>query len=185
MLLDGEEWAAKFRTFQREAWRLETLPQYLVPQEAEGFAAFKAGARFPGPYEDSWTGMVRKRAATGGSVRRVHILTRGLVRRPVRPVRPPRPELQGPDAAADGLGRGAASGRRVRGGRGALGDRGRLQPARLLQRRSLLLRRRWAPGTGSPAPAGSPSSRCSGSSSGTRRTRSTLGGSGRWPWSGP
>ncbi|OII61605.1 hypothetical protein BJP40_04530 [Streptomyces sp. CC53] len=73
MLLDGEAWADKFKTFQTEAWRLETLPQYLVPQEAEEFAAFKAGARFPGPYEDAWTDMVRTR-----SVGRVHIVTRPL-----------------------------------------------------------------------------------------------------------
>ncbi|WP_149183122.1 DUF6879 family protein [Streptomyces sp. TRM49041] len=73
MLLDGEAWADKFKTFQIEAWRLETLPQYLVPQEAEEFAAFKAGARFPGPYEDAWTAMVRTR-----NVGRVHIVTRPL-----------------------------------------------------------------------------------------------------------
>ncbi|MFB7741371.1 DUF6879 family protein [Streptomyces sp. NPDC001571] len=73
MLLDGEEWAAKFQTFEREAWRLETLPQYLVPQEAEEFAAFKAGARFPGPYEDSWIEMVRTR-----NVGRVHIVRQPL-----------------------------------------------------------------------------------------------------------
>ncbi len=73
MLLDGEAWAEKFKTFQTEAWRLETLPQYLVPQEAEEFAAFKAGARFPGPYEDAWMAMVRTR-----SVGRVHIVTRPL-----------------------------------------------------------------------------------------------------------
>ncbi|MFF7816007.1 DUF6879 family protein [Streptomyces sp. NPDC007945] len=73
MLLDGEAWADKFKTFQTEAWRLETLPQYLVPQEAEEFAAFRAGARFPGPYEDAWTAMVRTR-----NVGRVHIVTRPL-----------------------------------------------------------------------------------------------------------
>lgn len=73
MLLDGEAWADKFKTFQTEAWRLETLPQYVVPQEAEEFAAFKAGARFPGPYEDAWTAMVRTR-----NVGRVHIVNRPL-----------------------------------------------------------------------------------------------------------
>ncbi|AXE26861.1 hypothetical protein C0216_28605 [Streptomyces globosus] len=73
MLLDGEAWADRFKTFQTEAWRLETLPQYLVPQEADEFAAFKAGARFPGPYENAWTAMVRTR-----NVGRVHIVTRPL-----------------------------------------------------------------------------------------------------------
>ncbi|MGW1075638.1 DUF6879 family protein [Streptomyces sp. NPDC002537] len=78
MLLDGEEWAAKFQEFQQEAWRLETLPQYLVPQESEEFAAFKSGARFSEPYEDSWTALIQKHKAAGGSVGRVHIVTRPL-----------------------------------------------------------------------------------------------------------
>ncbi|MFH9265326.1 DUF6879 family protein [Streptomyces sp. NPDC017546] len=70
MLLAGDAWAAKFRDFRSEAWRLETLPQYLVPQEADEFQAFKHGARYPGPYEDDWIHMVRTR--TVGRVRIVH-----------------------------------------------------------------------------------------------------------------
>jgi hypothetical protein len=76
--LDGDDWQAKFRDFQTEAWRLETLPVYRVPQEAEEFSRFLAGERFPGPYEDSWTEMIRQRKETGGSVGRVHIVTRPL-----------------------------------------------------------------------------------------------------------
>ncbi|MEV6649124.1 DUF6879 family protein [Streptomyces sp. NPDC051219] len=78
MLVDGDEWQAKFRDFNAEAWRLEALPQYLVPQEAEEFTAFKNGARFPGPYEDSWTALIRKHVSSGGGIGRVHILTRPL-----------------------------------------------------------------------------------------------------------
>ncbi|MFF9016316.1 DUF6879 family protein [Streptomyces sp. NPDC014870] len=78
MLLDGDDWRAMFRDFESEAWRLETLPQYLVPQEAEEFAAFRNGARFPGPYEDAWTDLIRKHAATGGGIGRVHIVRRPL-----------------------------------------------------------------------------------------------------------
>lgn len=78
MLLDGDDWQAKFRDFKSEAWRLETLPQYLVPQEAEEFAAFRNGTRFPGPYEDSWTALIRRHSAAGGRVGRVHIVCRPL-----------------------------------------------------------------------------------------------------------
>ncbi|KND32113.1 DUF6879 family protein [Streptomyces acidiscabies] len=78
MFLDGDDWQAKFREFHTEAWRLETLPVYRVPQEAEEFSRFMTGERFPGPYEDSWTEMIRQRKASGGSVGRVHILTRPL-----------------------------------------------------------------------------------------------------------
>lgn len=73
MFLEGDAWAAKFRDFRTEAWRLETLPQYLVPQEAEEFAAFRQGQVFPGPYDDSWIQMVRTR-----NVGRVHIVSRPL-----------------------------------------------------------------------------------------------------------
>ncbi|MGX9873347.1 DUF6879 family protein [Streptomyces cellulosae] len=78
MFLDGEDWQAKFREFRTEAWRLETLPIYRVPQEADEFSRFLAGERFPGPYEDSWTAMIRQCKESGGSVGRVHILTRPL-----------------------------------------------------------------------------------------------------------
>ncbi|MFA7768365.1 DUF6879 family protein [Streptomyces sp. NPDC048723] len=78
MLLDGDEWQSKFRDFKSEAWRLETLSQYLVPQEAEEFAAFRNGTRFPGPYEDSWTALIRRHSAAGGRVGRVHIVCRPL-----------------------------------------------------------------------------------------------------------
>jgi hypothetical protein len=40
VLLDGEEWKAKFRNFRSEAWRLETLPAYKVPQETDKIRAY-------------------------------------------------------------------------------------------------------------------------------------------------
>ncbi|MGE7437851.1 DUF6879 family protein [Kitasatospora sp. NPDC001175] len=78
MFLDGDEWQAKFREFRTEAWRLETLPEYRMPQEAEEFQRFLAGERFAGPFEDYWTGLIRQRKAVGGSVGRVHVLSRPL-----------------------------------------------------------------------------------------------------------
>ncbi|MFC1430409.1 DUF6879 family protein [Streptacidiphilus sp. N1-3] len=78
MLLDGDEWKAKFRDFKREAWRLETLPQYLVPQEANEFARFKAGEEFPDVQEDGWTRQIREHKAEGRVMGRVHIITRPL-----------------------------------------------------------------------------------------------------------
>ncbi|MFC1437791.1 DUF6879 family protein [Streptacidiphilus sp. N1-10] len=78
MLLDGDEWKAKFRDYKREAWRLETLPQYLVPQEADEFSHFKAGGIFPDSQEDEWTNRVRQHKAAGRTTGRVHIITRPL-----------------------------------------------------------------------------------------------------------
>ncbi|MDT3398721.1 hypothetical protein RKE29_19070 [Streptomyces sp. B1866] len=78
MLLDGDDWRAKFRDFRTEAWRLETLPVYRVPQEADEFARFQAGERDFGPREDHWIRLVQERRRTGGSIGRVHIVTRPL-----------------------------------------------------------------------------------------------------------
>ncbi|MFJ7773673.1 DUF6879 family protein [Streptomyces yangpuensis] len=79
MLLDGEAWQAKFRDFRQEAWRLETLPQYLMPQEAEEFAAFTGGARIdPGTVSNEYTDRLARQAAEGRSQGRVHIVTRPL-----------------------------------------------------------------------------------------------------------
>lgn len=79
MLLAGEAWAARFEGFQREAWRLEVLPQYLMPQEAEEFAAFRQGARIdPAAVSDEYTDRLRRQAAQGRVQGRVHLLARPL-----------------------------------------------------------------------------------------------------------
>ncbi|MFE8939933.1 DUF6879 family protein [Streptomyces sp. NPDC007872] len=79
MLLDGDEWAARFETFQREAWRLETLPEYRVPQEAEEIAAFLAGERIdPHAYSNEYTDDLKRVRREGRSKGRVHIVTRPL-----------------------------------------------------------------------------------------------------------
>ncbi|MEV7089861.1 DUF6879 family protein [Streptomyces sp. NPDC093085] len=79
MLLAGEEWAARFEGFRREAWRLETLPQYLMPQEEEEFAAFKGGARVdPLAVSDEYTDRLRRQVTEGRSQGRVHVVTQPL-----------------------------------------------------------------------------------------------------------
>ncbi len=79
MLLAGEDWAARFEGFQREAWRLEALPQYLMPQEEDEFAGFMAGARIdPYAVSNEYTDRLRRQAAEGRSQGRVHIVTRPL-----------------------------------------------------------------------------------------------------------
>ncbi|MFC5720007.1 DUF6879 family protein [Streptomyces gamaensis] len=79
MLLAGDAWDAQFRDFTKEAWRLETLPQYLVPQEAEEFSRFLSGQPVAIPEgDDEWFELIRKHQETGGSIGRVHIVTRPL-----------------------------------------------------------------------------------------------------------
>ena len=79
MLLDGEAWQAKFRDFQSEAWRLETLPEYRVPQEEEEIRAFLAGDRIdPHTHSNSYTEDLKRVRREGRSKGRVHIVTRPL-----------------------------------------------------------------------------------------------------------
>ncbi|MER8041993.1 DUF6879 family protein [Streptomyces sp. NPDC094032] len=78
MLLAGEEWRRRFTGIRWEAWRLETLPQYLVPQEAEAFAAFREGRPTPPYTSSSYTERVSRQRAEGRHNGRVHIVTRPL-----------------------------------------------------------------------------------------------------------
>lgn len=79
MLLDGDAWLAKFRAFRTEAWRLETLPAYNVPQEAEEIRAFQAGERIdPHTHTNDYTEDLERVRREGKAKGRVHIVTRPL-----------------------------------------------------------------------------------------------------------
>ncbi|MFC5719065.1 DUF6879 family protein [Streptomyces gamaensis] len=79
MLLDGEAWQARFQGFKREAWRLETLPQYLMPQEAQELQEFRNGARVdPATVSNEYTDRLRRQVAEGRAQGRVHVVTRPL-----------------------------------------------------------------------------------------------------------
>lgn len=60
----------------QSAFRLETLPQYLVPQEADDFARWRAGRRLPleTPETSSWLAEIQATTARGYRWYRVHIL---------------------------------------------------------------------------------------------------------------
>jgi hypothetical protein len=73
--LDGDAWSDYFDTFRREAFRLELLPQYLVAQEADEFAAFKAGQSPVALVGDAWHRTIHSAAARGAVMRRVHVVT--------------------------------------------------------------------------------------------------------------
>ncbi|MER6529423.1 DUF6879 family protein [Streptomyces sp. NPDC001508] len=79
MLLDGEAWTARMQGFQREAWRLETLPWYRVPSEDGDIRDFLAGHRIdPANYSSSYTDGLRKLRAEGKAKGRVHVVSRPL-----------------------------------------------------------------------------------------------------------
>lgn len=79
MPLDGEAWQAKFRDFQSEAWRLETLPAYNVPQEVEEIRRFRAGERIdPRTHSNDYTEDLKRVRREGKSKGRVHIVSHPL-----------------------------------------------------------------------------------------------------------
>ncbi|QHC27361.1 hypothetical protein GR130_35065 [Streptomyces sp. GS7] len=68
-----------FRSNRTEAWRLETLPQYLVPQESGELAAFRAGERIdPHTYTSAYVKALKEHHAAGKRKGRVRIVTRPL-----------------------------------------------------------------------------------------------------------
>ncbi|MGH3915534.1 MAG: DUF6879 family protein [Pseudonocardiaceae bacterium] len=65
---------------QLSAFRLETLPQYLVPQERDEFAAWRSGrlVALPTPETNPWLAHVAARASSGVRWSRVHVLDHPL-----------------------------------------------------------------------------------------------------------
>jgi hypothetical protein len=63
---------------QHDAWRLETLPSYSVPQEAEKLNRFLTGETSPDDHTSGWMNRVQKWGAEGKKAGRVHVVTRPL-----------------------------------------------------------------------------------------------------------
>lgn len=71
-MLSGEEFGRLFETFERTAFRLETLSVYDVEEEREEFERFLAGGEMgPGWDDNPW---VRSMTDKGKEVVRVHVL---------------------------------------------------------------------------------------------------------------
>ncbi|TDU04753.1 hypothetical protein EDD99_3228 [Streptomyces sp. 846.5] len=78
MLLAGSRWREFFDSMECEAFRLETLPVYRVPQEEDAVRRFLAGEPLPLSATQGWTTRIQGYADSGRKVRRVHVLTRPL-----------------------------------------------------------------------------------------------------------
>jgi hypothetical protein len=64
--------------FEQSAFRLETLPEYNVPQEAEMLAAFKRGEPIGLPDDHPWLVKVRRHIRSGKLMRRVRLISHPL-----------------------------------------------------------------------------------------------------------
>jgi hypothetical protein len=76
--LEGEGWRTFFDSYQREAFRLETLPAYGVSKEQGGFERFLTTGKLDIPDDDPWLVRVRHFRHTGRWVGRVHVISRPL-----------------------------------------------------------------------------------------------------------
>ncbi|KOV87766.1 hypothetical protein ADL01_03530 [Streptomyces sp. NRRL WC-3618] len=70
--------AELFDTFEREAFRLETLDDYSKSGSTDAYQAFLAGESQPDDYNDAWVEELLSHTSTGKRVYRVHILSRPL-----------------------------------------------------------------------------------------------------------
>lgn len=67
------------RQFEREAFRLETLDHYNIPQAADDFRIFLEGGEQPESFRNSpWVTTVRNATESGKRMYRVHVLSRPL-----------------------------------------------------------------------------------------------------------
>ncbi len=78
MRLDGEVWREFFDSYQREAFRLETLPAYKVDSERPEYECFLATGKLSIPDDDPWLVRVRLFRRTGRWIGRVHVISRPL-----------------------------------------------------------------------------------------------------------
>jgi hypothetical protein len=74
-----ENFGKLFSTFKREAFRLETLDTYTIPDEQETFRAFLDGAPQPEKHKKgAWVNVIREHVEAGKRMYRVHIVARPL-----------------------------------------------------------------------------------------------------------
>ena len=80
MLLAGDQWKTFIRSFQREAFRLETRPGYTVPEEEDELRRWRAGEKRPDAelYTDPYLVRVRNQTGAGLKMHRVHTVTSPL-----------------------------------------------------------------------------------------------------------
>jgi hypothetical protein len=66
------------QNFERSAFRLETLPEYNVPQETEMLARFKRGEPVDLPDDHPWLENVKRHCRSGKLMRRVRVVSHPL-----------------------------------------------------------------------------------------------------------
>ncbi len=78
MNISTDEFGKLFQTFQREAFRLETLDDYSGSSNPEMIRAFLAGEPQPAEYNQQWVDDVSRSVGSGKRMYRVHVVSRPL-----------------------------------------------------------------------------------------------------------
>lgn len=79
MKISPEKFGELFSTFERSAFRLETLDRYTIAEEQEAFRAFLAGEPWPEAHRHApWARTVAELTGQGKRMYRVHIVNRPL-----------------------------------------------------------------------------------------------------------
>lgn len=76
--MDGDNWPTFFDSYKKDAFRLETLPFYAMPEEDEEYKEFLETGRLDVSDDDSWLVRVRKFRETGRTIGRVHVIRKPL-----------------------------------------------------------------------------------------------------------
>jgi hypothetical protein len=76
--LGHDSWRTFFDSYQREAFRLETLPSYDVGSERAEYETFLTTGKLDIPDDDPWLMRVRHFRQTGRRIGRVHVISRPL-----------------------------------------------------------------------------------------------------------
>jgi hypothetical protein len=72
--LASEDFDAVFDSFTRTAFRLETLPHYAVPIEADAYADFLAGRPYDLTWHHAWLDTMHRKIRQGQRVQRVRVM---------------------------------------------------------------------------------------------------------------
>ena len=74
MRLDNDRWRTFFDSYRREAFRLETLPEYNMGSERAEYELFLTTGKLDIPDDDPWLTRVRQFRRTGRWIGRVHVI---------------------------------------------------------------------------------------------------------------
>lgn len=78
MRLDGNKWRTFFDSYKQEAFRLETLPVYTMPEEDQEYQQFLDTGKLDVAEDDPWLVRIRRYRESGRTIGRVHVIRKPI-----------------------------------------------------------------------------------------------------------